>query len=307
VKQVLRRAIDFFAIAAGGALAAGLCVIRGGTMKKIIGVVALAAFGAGAQAAILVEGITAEKLGMPAGDFIPPDEAKAVAVKYFNEFGGVEKPASEGQTIILPWVLEDWNKYEPEIFMGYYEIIVYNGTKLFESYEELEEIIDDYVRAFAHEITVAGNELRYPYELQSRKSLTVELFGGADVRTYWVRINRVWPAVIEPAYDTAVGCDFVHREIGIQALQRVFGFEAPAFDRTILLGLLNVFNVYRVNGKKVYLQFGDKENRTRFFVDAEGFNEYYEAKRSVVDTELLRKRKKFDPFEWLEEDASQSP
>jgi hypothetical protein len=48
---VVRRVINFFAIIAGGAVAAGLYVICGGTMKRVVCVVALAAFGAGAHAA----------------------------------------------------------------------------------------------------------------------------------------------------------------------------------------------------------------------------------------------------------------
>lgn len=268
-------------------------------MRAIKYIAALAAGAAAAWGAIPVEGLTAEKVGIPAEDFITPEEAKEVAVKYFNHFGcGLERPASEGQTIIVPWVIEDWNKYEPEIFMGYYEITVYNGTKRFNSYEELEKIISDYVTRFVPEITVEGNELRYPYELGTRDGLTPELFGDADVATYWVRINRVWPAVIEPAYDTAIGCDFVTAEIGRQTLQRLFGFDSPVFERSILFGLMNGFNVYDVDGKKVYLQFIGKHNETRFFVDAERFNEYFEAKRSVRDTEQLRNRKRYDPFEW---------
>ena len=297
-KLAVRRAIAFSGKRAGGA-DAGLCVAVGDMIRNIICVVALAALGtAWVHAAVPVEGLTAEKVGIPAEDFVTPEEAKEVAVKYFNDFGGVIELASESQTLILPWVIEDWNKYEPEIFMGYYEITVFNGTNRFESYEELEKIISDYVTRFVPEITVAGNELRFPRELETREDLTPELFGDADVRTYWVRINRVWPAVIEPVYDTAIGCDFVTPEIGRQTLQRLFGFDSPVFERSILFGLINGFNVYDVDGKKVYLQFMDKKNRTRFFIDAERFNEYFEAKRSVVDTEQLRKRKRYDPFEW---------
>jgi len=66
---------------------------------------------------------------------------------------------------------------------------------------------------------------------------------------------------------------------------------------------MNIFDIFRVDGKKVYLQFGDKANKTRFFTDTERFNEYLEAERSVIDTERLRNREPWDPFKWLEEDS----
>jgi len=264
---------------------------------------AAVAIPAAAIGAIAVDGITAEKVGVPTEDFVTPEEAKAIAVKYFNKFGGVEKAATEGQAIILPWVIEDWNKYEPEVFMGYYEITVYNGDKRLESYKDLEKIISDYVSQFTGEITIDRNEIRYPHELLAREGLTAELFGDADVRTYWVRVNRAHPAVIEPAYDTAIGSGFVTPEIGRQVLDRLFGFEGPEYERTVLFGIINIFDIFRAEGKVVYLQFGDKANVTRVFNDAGGFKEYLEAERSVIDTERLRNRKRWDPFKRVDEDG----
>jgi len=263
---------------------------------------------AAAIGAIPVDGISAEKVGVPAGDFVTPEEAKAIAVKYFNTYGGVETAASEDQVIISPWVIEDWNIYKPEIFMGYYEIIVYNGVKRLESYDDgLKETVRDYVSRFTRGITKGESEVSYPDELLLRDDLTKEVLGDADVRTYWVRVNRTHPAVLEPAYDTAIGAGFVTPELGRQVIKSVFGFESAEYERTVSFGMLNVFNIFQVDGKEFYLQYGDKYNKTRFFKSTQAFNEYLDAERSVIDTNQLRRRRPWDPFESVNENGPSVP
>jgi hypothetical protein len=256
-----------------------------------------------ALGAIAVDGITAETVGIPAEDFVTPEEAKEIAVKFFNKFGGADTDASTEQVIFLPWLIEDWNKYEPEVFMGYYEITVYNGNKRFDTYQELNNIVKNYVASYLGDVKMVGGELRYPNELLSREDLTAELFINGEVTTCWVPVNRVYPAVVNGGFDSVIGYGFLTPEIGRQILKVLFGFREPKYLKTAWFGQNNRFDIFQVYGKDFYLQFGDKENKMRYFQNVGEFRTYFYKERSEGDIEEMRNREKWDPFDRHEEDS----
>jgi hypothetical protein len=113
---VVRTAINFFAIIAGGVVAAGLYVIRRGTMKKIIGVVALAGLGAGAHAACEFPYYPEYADRISEYEIVSPLLAKKFALEHPHPYAGA------GSALCEPLLVRD---IEGAPF--FYSVTFYNG------------------------------------------------------------------------------------------------------------------------------------------------------------------------------------
>lgn len=261
-------------------------------MKKLLYVVtALAAQGAAwVHAAIPVEGITAEKVGIPAEDFVTPEAAKAVAVWYFNKHFNRSYPVGSGNTVVLPWIIESWNQYKPPTVMAYYEITVFSGYKTFDTMEGLDVTVKAYVDAYINRATVVNDELLLPYALLSREDLTQELFDDSDVMTCWVPLNKAGKTRIYRCFDVAIGFDFLIPHIGKKVLTNLYGFETVDYEKTVWFGFPDAFSIFQVGGgRRVYIQTSDKENKYRIFTNEADFDKYYEANKGTINLKSIER------------------
>lgn len=246
--------------------------------------------------AIAVDSITAEKVGIPAEDFVTPEEAKTIAVAYFNKYEDRDHPVGVSNTVILPWIIESWNEFKPDTFMAYYEITLYSGSRNFETAPQMDAIIRRYVNNYIGEANVKNNVLTLPYALLSREELNRELFGNSEVLTCWVPLNKASNMNIHSGFDVAIGFEFLVPYVGKEVLSKFYGFDTVDYERTIWFSFLDAFSIFKVDGgRQVYLQTCDDENIWRIFTNEAIFNDYFETNKSTINLDAINREGGWEP------------
>jgi hypothetical protein len=226
--------------------------------------------------AVLVENLTAEKVGIPEGDFISPEEAKKRAAPARDPQGGdyvVEN------AIMFPWVIEDWNTYEGDIKNAFYEITVYSGKPQYGSFDELNGKVRAYLEENPPLIYVRDGEWHIdPRDVLGREDITHELFGDSEVISYHVPMNRKLPDKRYLGYDTAIGWNTLMLYVCNEVAKKLYPGSEPLYQNTITFSGLpgEIFFIYRVDGKEVFIQTSGKNNETTIFLNADDFQEHYE-------------------------------
>lgn len=219
-----------------------------------------------------VEGLTAEKAGIPERDFISPETAKKLAAPLRDPLAGdyvVEN------TIVFPWLIEDWNVYEPDIKMGFYEITVYSGKTRYSTHAALNAKVEEYLRSVKPLIYIRSGEWYVePRELLSREALTRELFGYSDVITYWIPVNKKYGRKRSSWSDSAIGWNTLMLHICSTVASKVAPSHNPVYEKTIKFSGLNEFTIFRINSEEIFIQTGDIHNRHRIFTSKADFDEY---------------------------------
>ncbi len=237
-------------------------------------------------AAVPVENLTAEKLGIPAEDFISPETAKKIAAPLRDPLAGdyvVEN------AIIFPWLIESWDDYEPEIVMGFYEITVYSGEKRYATYDALNAKVEEYLRSVEPLIYVRDGEWHVePRDLLSRDDLTRELFGDSDVVTYWVPINKKYGQKRSSWFDSAVGWNTLMLHICSTVASEVAPGLNPVYEKTISFSGAVQFMVFRANGEEIFIQTSDIHNQFRIFPSEADFDKYFQANVTTIKLETNR-------------------
>ena len=227
-----------------------------------------------------VEGLTAEKVGIPARDFISPEMAKKIAAPLRDPLAGdyvVEN------AIIFPWLIENWDNYEPEIIMGFYEITVYSGKPRYSTYDALNAKVEEYLRSVKPLIYIRSGEWYVePRELLSREALTRELFGYSDVITYWIPINKKYGRKRSSWSDSAIGWNTLMLHICSTVASKVAPSHNPVYEKTISFSGIIQFMVFRINGEEIFIQTLDIHNRHRIFTSKADFDEYFLANVETI-------------------------
>jgi hypothetical protein len=237
-------------------------------------------------AAVPVENLTAEKLGIPAEDFISPEEAKKIAAPLRDPLAGdyvVEN------AIIFPWLIESRDNYEPEIIMGFYEVTVYSGKERYATYDALDAKVEEYLRSTDPLVYVRDGAWHVePRDLLSRDDLTHELFGDADVVTYWVPINKKFGQKRSSWGDSEVGWNTLMLHICSTVGSKVDPGGNPTYETTICFSGAVQFMVFRTNGDRIFIQTSDIHNRFRVFTSEAGFDGYFNANVATINLETNR-------------------
>lgn len=235
-------------------------------------------------AAVPVENLTADKVGIPEEDFISAEEAKKRAAPSRDPLGGdyvVEN------AILFPWVIEDWNKYEGDTKNAFYEITVYSGKPQYGSFDELNERVKKYLEENPPLIYVRDGEWHIdPRDVLRREDITRELFGDSEVISYHVPMNRKLPDKRSLGYDTAIGWNTFMLCVCNEVVRKLYPGSVPLYQNTITFSGLpgEIFFIYRVDGKEVFIQTTGKNNETTIFLNADDFQEHYEntVRHSVI-------------------------
>jgi hypothetical protein len=241
-----------------------------------------------ALAAIGVDGLTAEKLGIPPENFVTPDEAKDRAVRFFNHKWTSGEQTFPENVIVFPWIIEDWNNYEPEIYMGYYEITVYSGPRRDIDYDATVRAIEEYVEPLIGYVILENGILKLPSGLVDTENLTRRVFGESEVMVCRIPVNKVYGSGIDRFFGTAISINPVMVYAGKLLLENRYHLSGVAYENTIRFGYLEEFIVYRTNEGAAYLQIGDKDNIYRIFMEERDFIDYFDSKRGLIDSNELR-------------------
>lgn len=227
-------------------------------------------------AAVPVENLTAEKVGIPPEDFISPETAKKLVAPLRDPLAGdyvVEN------AILFPWVTEDWNVYEPDIKNGFYEVTVYSGKPQYGSFDELNEKLEKYLAENPPLIYVRDGEWHVrPPDLLGREDITRELFGYSEVVSYYVPMNKKLGHFKAPAFAHAIGWNTLMLYVCDEVVRRLYPGCDPVYKKSIAFGYLpgEIFFVYRADGNKVFIQTSGEHNETRVFTNPYDFYKYYE-------------------------------
>jgi hypothetical protein len=244
--------------------------------------------GSAVEAAVPVEGLTSEKMGLTAEEFVPLALAKKAALREFRGYF----PDLSGKYIkylVFPWVIEGLDIFEPPLKTAYYQIGVYSSDKTlaFDSY--VREVKSSYAGATDLEYTDGVWSWPSVQGDTARKRLTSYLGNDCIIDCY-VSVNRNTPWSTRSVTLWRFGESTYFYGLAGRIGEAATGLSGWEYDGSFLASSYGFISVKRGGDKRI-IGFGPYYGRGPYvFTEAE-FEDYIRSYHANCSIE----RRKGDP------------
>lgn len=236
------------------------------------------------EAAVPVEGLMPEKVGLTADEFVPLELAKKAARR---EFLGYFPDVNEKNIkyVVFPWVIVGLDVFEPTLKTAYYEIGVYASDKTitFESYvSEVEALSAD-----APDLEYADGIWSWP-SVQggiARRRLQSYL-GTSCIIDCYVSVNRNTPWSTRSVTLFRFGENTYFYGLANEIAEAATGMSGWEYDGSFLANSCGFISVRRGDEKRV-IGFGPYYGRGPFVFSQVGFENYVRSQHTKWPIERM--------------------
>jgi hypothetical protein len=240
------------------------------------------------NAAVPVEGLTPEKIGLKAEEFVPLELAKKAAR---HEFLGYFPDGDEENIkyLVFPWVIEGLDVFEPPLKTAYYEIGVYASDKTitFESYvKEVDALSADapdleYADGVWNWPSVQGGIERNGLQSFLKTSAIIDCYVSVNRNTPWSTRSVTLFRFAENTYFYGIADEIAEAATGVS------GWE---YEGSFLANSYGYISVRRGDEKRI-IGFGPYYGKGPYVFTQEGFENYVRSQHTKWPIE----RKPGDP------------